>query len=233
MKMDLRWGYNNVWIKEGDTWKVTFVCFHGAFKPLVMYFGLCNSPTIFQVMMNEIFTDMHDVVMIYIDDLMLFTKTDNQAEYNQIVLKVLSCLEENDLVVKPEKCTVCTTEVNFLGMIVRHDNISMDQTKVGAILDWPEPKNVKGVRSFLGQANFYWRFIKDYTCIAHLLHHLTKKEELFQWEKPQQTAFDTLKKHFTTTQLLTFPDIDCKFCLESDASDFAIGAVLSIEKDGI
>ena len=109
----------------------------------------------------------------------------------------------------------------------------MDQTKVKAILDWPEPKNVKGVRSFLGRANFYRRFIKDYACIARPLHDLIEKEEPFQWEEPQQTALDTLKRHFTTTLVLTFPDLDCKFHLESDASDYAIGAVLSIKKDGI
>ena len=86
----------------------TFVCFCGAFKRLVMYFRLCNSPAIFQVMMNKIFADMDDMVMVYIDDLMIFTKTDNQAEHNQIVLEVLCHLEENDLFVKPEKCTFCT-----------------------------------------------------------------------------------------------------------------------------
>ena len=109
----------------------------------------------------------------------------------------------------------------------------MDQTKVKAILDWPEPKNIKGVRSFLGLANFYRRFIKDYARVACPLHDLTKKEEPFQWEEAQQTAFDTLKKHFTTTPVFAFPDLDCKFCLELDASDYATGAVLSIEKDSI
>ena len=118
-------------------------------------------------------------------------------------------------------------------MIVRRDGIKMDQTKVKAILDWPEPKNVKGVRSFLSLANFYRRFMKDYVHVARLLHNLTTKEEPFRWEEPQQTAFDTLKKHFTTTPVLAFPDLDCKFCLESDASDYTTGAVLSIEKDGI
>ena len=88
-------------------------------------------------------------------------------------------MEENNLFVKPEKCTFCATEVDFLGMIVGRDGIKMDQTKVKAILDWPEPKNVKGVRSFLGLANFYWRFIKDYVRVARPLHNLTKKEEPF------------------------------------------------------
>ena len=88
-------------------------------------------------------------------------------------------MEENNLFVKPEKCTFCATEVDFLGMIVGRDGIKMDQTKVKAILDWPEPKNVKEVRSFLGLANFYRRFIKDYVHVAHPLHNLTKKEEPF------------------------------------------------------
>ena len=154
-KMDLRWGYNNIQIKDDDKWKATFICFCGAFEPLVMYFGLCNSPATFQVMMNEIFADMDDVIVVYIDDLMIFTKTDNQAEHDRTILEVLCCLEENDLFVKPEKCTFRATEVDFLSMIVGRDGIKMDQTKVKAILDWPEPKNVKGVRSFLGLANFY------------------------------------------------------------------------------
>ena len=159
MKMDLRWGYNNIHIKEGDEWKAAFICHCGAFEPLVMFFSLCNSPSTFQTMMNEIFTDMEDVVVVYIDDIMIFTKMDNPKEHDKIVLEVLRCLEENDLYVKPEKCTFCTTEVDFLRMIVGKDGIKMNQEKVKAILDWPAPLNIKGVRSFLGLANFYRRFI--------------------------------------------------------------------------
>ena len=96
-KMDLRWRYNNVCIKENNEWKAAFTCFHGSFEPLVMYFRLCNSPTTFQAMMNKIFTDMDDVVVVYIDDLMIFTKTENQAEHDKIILEVLRCLEENNL----------------------------------------------------------------------------------------------------------------------------------------
>ena len=126
-----------------------------------------------------------------------------------------------------------TTEVDFLGMIVGWDRIKMDQEKVRAILEWPEPKMVKGVRSFLGLANFYWRFIKDYAKVARPLHDLTKKENPFHWEEPQQVAFDMLKLHFTTAPILAFPDIDCVFHLKSDTSNYATGAVLSIEKEGV
>ena len=96
-KMDLHWGYNNVRIKEGDEWKAAFTCHRGSFEPLVMYFGLCNSPATFQAMMNEIFADMEEVVVVYIDDLLIFTKTDNQEEHDRIVLEVLRQLEEHDL----------------------------------------------------------------------------------------------------------------------------------------
>ena len=164
--MDLRWEYNNVHIKEGNEWKAAFVCFRGAYEPLVMYFGLCNSPATFQTMMNKIFADMEDVVVVYIDDLMIFTKMDNQEEHNRIMLEVLCRLEENNLFVKPEKCTFKATEVEFLGMIVGTEGIKMDHSKVSAILDWPTPKNVQGVRSFLELANFYQHFIQDYAKVA-------------------------------------------------------------------
>ena len=178
-KMNLRWGYNNVCIKENDEWKATFTCFHRSFEPLVIYFGLCNLPATFQVMINEIFVDMDDVVVVYINNLIIFTKTENQTEHDKIILEVLRRLEENNLFVKPEKCTFRATEVDFLSMIVRHDGIKMDQERVKAILEWPEPKTVKGVRSFLGLANFYQRFIKDYMKVARPLHDLMKKENPF------------------------------------------------------
>ena len=233
MKMDLRWGYNNVHIKKNDEWKAAFTCFCGSFELLIMYFRLCNSPATFQAMMNEIFADMDDVVVIYINDLMIFTKTENQIEHDKIVLEMLRCLKENDLFVKPEKCTFCTTEVDFLGMIVGRDGIKMDQEKVKAILEWSEPKMVKGVRSFLRLANFYQRFIKDYAKVARPLHDLMKKENPFHWKEPQQVAFNTLKLHFTMVPILAFPDIDCVFHLKSDTSNYATGAVFSIEKEGV
>ena len=109
--------------------------------------------------MNEIFTDMEDIVVVYINDIMIFTKMDDLKKYNEIILEVLHHLEENDLYIKPEKCTFHTTEIDFLRMIVGKDGIKMDQEKVKAVLDWPAPSNIKEVRSFLDLANFYQGFI--------------------------------------------------------------------------
>jgi hypothetical protein len=231
-KIDLRWGYNNVRIKEGDEWKAAFVCHRGSFKPIEMYFGLCNSPATFQTMMNEIFSDMADVMVIYIDNLMIYTKTDNIQEHERLVKKVLKRLEEHDLFAKPEKCTFGVKKVEFLGMIVSREGIKMDDPKVKAIREWPIPKTVRGVRSFLGLANFYRKFIEGYAQVARPLNDLTKKNTPFTWKEAQQTAFDTLKNRFTTASILAYPDNDRVFCLETDASNFATGAVLSIEQDG-
>ena len=112
---------------------------------MVMYFRLCNSPATFQTMMNVIFSDMDDVMVIYIDDLMIYTKMDNIQEHKRIVKKVLKCLEEHDLFAKPEKCTFSVKEVEFLGMIISREGIKMDDSKVKAIKEWPTPKMVRGV----------------------------------------------------------------------------------------
>ncbi|RHW30408.1 hypothetical protein D1B31_23760 [Neobacillus notoginsengisoli] len=230
-KMDLRWGYNNIRIKEGDEWKAAFVCHLGSFEPLVMYFGLCNSPATFQAMMNELFADMDDIVVIYMDDLPIFTKSGSLADHHEAVKRVLQCLKDNDLFVKPEKCYFDKTKVEFLGMIVSREGVRMDESKVKAILEWPVPRTVKHVRSFLGLANFYRRFIDNYAKVVKPLTDLTRKEVSMPnaWGTAQQEAFDTLKQRFTTAPILVYPDIDAEFRLETDASDYATGTVLSIK----
>ena len=218
-KMDLRWGYNNIRVKEGDEWKAAFVTHKGAFEPLVMYFGLCNSPATFQKMMNEIFHDMSDVCVVYIDDLMIFTKSDNQEEHDKIVLEVLRWLDSaNDLFVKPEKCHFRVKEVDFLGMIVSCDGIKMDPSKVSAILKWPDLTNVKQVRAFLGLGNFYRHFIKDYAIIARPLTDLTCKDTPFTFGDKERGAFNALKAAFTKAPVLQYPDQDREFRLETDIS---------------
>ena len=154
-KLDLRWGYNNVRIKEGNKWKAAFSMFKGSYKPLVMFFGLTNSLATFQTMMNEIFKDMIDegMVIIYIDDILIYTKT--EAAHNKITREVLRWLWENNLYVKPEKCFWKVREVEFLGVILGPDGIKMDPTKLDAVKHWPIPLNMKDVQWFIGFANYY------------------------------------------------------------------------------
>ena len=218
-------------IREGNEWKAAFTTHKGSFEPLVMYLGLCNSPATFQKMMNEIFHDMSDVCVVYIDDLMIFTPTDNQEEHDRIMLEVLRWLRDNDLFVKPEKCHFRVTEVDFLGMIVSHDGIKMDPEKVNAILKWPKPMNVKQVCTFLGLDNFYRHFIKDYAIISCPMVDLTCKDIIFNFGDKEKASFEALKGTFTTAPVLQYPNQDHEFRLETDASEFAVGGVISVKCD--
>ena len=181
--------------------------------------------------MNEIFADMEDVCIVYIDNLMIFTKSNSKEEYDKVMLEVLHHLEKNNLFIKSKKYTFHTEEVEFLSMIMEKDSVHINDSKVKAILKWPDPKNVKGVRSFLGLANFYHQFISGYIQVAQPLNDLMKKDTPFVWDSAQQWAFNVLKEKITTASILAYPDNNCKFCLECNSSDFAIGAVLSILKD--
>ena len=203
----------------------------GSFEPLVMYFGLCNSLATLQKMMNEIFHDMSDVCVVYINDLMIFMEKDNQEEHDRIVLKVLRWLCDNNLFVKPKKCRFRVTEVDFLGMIVSCDGIKMDPEKVNAILKWPEPTNVKQVHAFLSLSNFYKHFIKDYAIISRPMVDLTCKDIVFNFGNKEKASFEALKAAFTTAPVLQYPNQDHEFCLETDASEFAIRGVISVKCD--
>jgi hypothetical protein len=154
-KLDIRWGYHNVRIKEGDKWKGAFKMNRGLFEPMVMFFGLCNSLATFQAMMNHLFKHMIDEgwTVIYMDDILIFSK--DLAEHQKRTRRVLQRLQENDLYLKAEKCKFDIQEVEFLGLIVKPNHLSMDPTKLSGIKDWPTPATVKAVRSFLGFGNFY------------------------------------------------------------------------------
>ena len=226
-KLDLRSGYNNVRIKDGDQWKAAFKCSRGLFEPMVMYFGLCNSPATFQAMMNDLFEDMIEEgwLVIYMDDMLLFSK--DLKTHRERTRRVLQRLRENDLYLKPEKCVFDVKEVEFLGLVVKPDTLEMDPVKLQGIKDWPVPTSVKGVRSFLGFANFYRRFISNYSNLTRPLHDLTKKDRTtWSWTEVEQEAFDKLKQKFISSPVLLMPDKTKPFSVESDASKFASGAVL-------
>jgi len=155
MKMDLKWGYNNMRIKEGDKWKAAFTISEGSFEPMVMFFGLTNSLATFQAMMNELLRDLINTgkVAAFIDDVIVGTET--EEGHDDIVVEIIRRLEENDLYVKLEKCKWKVREVGFLGVVIGPDGIKMEEEKMKGVVEWPTPKSVKEVQKFLGLANYY------------------------------------------------------------------------------
>ena len=225
-KLDLRAGYNNVRIASGHEWKTAFRTRYGSFEYLVMPFGMTNSPATFQHFMNDIFRDMaDDFVVIYLDDILIFSF--DPSKHEEHVRLVLERLRKYNLHVKPEKCQFHTTSTEYLGFIVSPEGIAMDSAKTRAIDTWPTPRTLKEVQSFLGFANFYRRFINDYSKIVRPLTDLTKKDTPFQWTNPRQLAFDQLKAAFQTAPVLAHFNPTEPLILETDASDFAISGILS------
>jgi len=229
--LDLRWGYHNVRIKEGHEWKAAFAAPMGLYEPLVMLFGLTNSPSTFQRMMDSILRGTKHFTIVYLDDILIYSKT--LHEHRTHVKEVLTRLRDNDLFAKPEKCVFETDTLKYLGTWIEKGTLRMDEGKVDAIKNWPVPKRVKDVRSFLGFANFYRHFITGFTKWSRILTHLTKDNVKWEWTPREQAAFESLKEAFTSAPVLIIPDEEKQFILETDASDFAIGAILSQEgEDG-
>jgi hypothetical protein len=158
-----------------------------------MFFRLTNSPTTFQALMNAIFADLIDEgkVAVYLDDILIWSTT--LDEHRKIVYEVLWCLEEHDLYLRPKKCEFEQSHVDYLRLVISSGKVSIDSIKIQAIRDWTLPTKLKEVRSFIGFANFYRCFIKDFSKICWPLHDLTKKNVPFVWGPTQQAAFDTLK----------------------------------------
>jgi len=193
-KFDICWGYNNIHIKEGNEYKAAFKTSEGLFEPTVMFFGLTNSPATFQTMMDDIFQDevAQGWLRIYMDDMIIATE-DDEVLHKLCVNHILDKLEKHDLFLKPEKCRFHQKEVEYLGVIIGNGTVKMDPVKVQGIANWPTPKSVKDVQSFLGFCNFYRIFIKNFSDIAHPLNNLTKKNELFIWNEECNAAFEELK----------------------------------------
>ena len=198
-----------------------------------MYFGLTNSSATFQAMMNNLFRDLINQgdIATFIDDILVATEM--EEGHDELVEEVLRRLEENDLFVKPEKCKWKVREVEFLGVVISPKGVEMQKEKVEGVLNWPASRSIKEVQKFLGLANYYRRFIKDFARIAALLHVLVRKKQKWKWEEEQEEAFEKLKAGFTTEPILAIPDIDKEMRVEADASDYATGGVLSTKcEDG-
>ena len=180
MKIDLRWGYNNMRIKEEDEWKAAFTTPERSFKHTVMFFGLTNTPATFQAMMNELLRDLINTrkVAVFIDDVIIGTEI--EEGHDKLVAEVIKRLEKNDLYVKPEKCKWKVREVRFLEVIIGLEGIKMKEEKVKGVLEWPIPKCVKDMQKLLRLANYYRQFIEGFVSIARPLHDMVKKNK--KWE---------------------------------------------------
>ncbi|KAG5714987.1 hypothetical protein E4T56_gene5393 [Termitomyces sp. T112] len=214
-KINLHSGYNNVRIAPGHEWKTPFHTHYGLFEYLVMPFGMTNSPATFQYFMNDIFHNMNDIfVIVYLDDILIYLNL--LAEHLEHI----------------RRCSFHTTEVKYLGVIVTPDGVRMDPTKVDVILNWPSPQNVKEVQSFLEFANFYCRFIDNYSRITKPLNRLTWKDTPWDWDSKCQSVFLLLKKAFTSAPVLCHFDPSLPIVLECDASNYAIARILSQSNSG-
>lgn len=225
-KIDLRGAYNLIRIKKGHEWMTAFRTRYGHFEYCVMPFGLANAPSVFQRMMNAIFHDfLDDFMVVYLDDILIFS--DNVEQHNQHLRKVLQRLRENNLIAKGEKCEFFKDSIEFLGYVISNNGVHMDQKKVQSILDWAAPKKIKELQRFLGFANFYRRFISNYAKLTKPLTMLLKKATPYNWTSAQEESFQQLKAAFASAPILASVDFNAEFILETDASDYAIGAVLS------
>jgi hypothetical protein len=211
-KVDLRSGYHQIRMKLGDEWKTAFKTKFGLYEWLVMPFGLTNAPSTFMRLMNEVLRAfIGRFVVVYFDDILIYsTSLEDHLDHLRVVF---NALRDARLFGNIEKCTFCMDRVSFLGYVVTPQGIEVDQAKVEAIQSWPTPKTVTQVRSFLGLAGFYRRFVKDFSTIAAPLNELTKKDVPFVWRDAQESAFTTLKDKLTHAPLLQLPDFHKMFKL--------------------
>ena len=225
-KIDLRGAYNLVRIRKGDEWKTAFRTRKGLYEYLVMPFGLANAPAAFQAMMDTIFRDCINVfAVVLLDDIGIFSNT--REDHVNHINTILGLLRTHNLYAKLSKCEWFQDDIELLGHRIGTQGLSMCGDKVGTISQWPTPTSIKELQSFLGLANYYRRFISSYSLLTLPLTTLLKKDRQWLWETQQDEAFKLLKKAFTSMPVLQFPDPDLQFIIECDASDFALGSVLS------
>ena len=225
-KLDIIAAFNRLRIREGDEELTAFRTRFGLFEYLVMPFGLCNGPASFQHYINDTLREYLDnFCTAYLYDILIYSEF--EAEHEIHVKRILTKLREAGLQVDITKCAFHVTEVPYLGLTVTTKGIKMDPAKIETVVNWPTPKTMKDVQSFLGFANFYRRFILGFSKIAEPLTKLTKKDTKFVWSEKCQQAFDFMKGAFTSDMVLLHFDPDMEIIFETDASDYVSAGILS------
>ncbi|KAL4324655.1 hypothetical protein GQ457_11G030700 [Hibiscus cannabinus] len=224
-KIDLRSGYYQIRVKDVDVLKTAFRTHYRRFEFLVMPFRLTNALATFMDLMNRLFKPYLDkFVVAFIDNILIYSRNkDEHAEHLRIVLQTL---REHQLFAKFSMCEFWLSEFAFLGHVISTKGIMVDPKKVQTILDWRPPRNVGKVRSFLGLAWYYRRFVKGFSAIALPLTNLLRKDQPFEWSEDQQRSFDQLKQALTHAHVIVQPESGKEFIVYSDASHSGLGCVL-------
>ncbi|TYK04999.1 ty3-gypsy retrotransposon protein [Cucumis melo var. makuwa] len=224
-KIDLRSGYHQLRIRDSDISKTAFCSRYGHYEFIVMSFGLTNAPIVFMDLMNRVFKDfLNTFVIVFIDDILVYSKI--EAEHEEHLHHVLETLRANKLYAKFSKCEFWLKNVSFLGHVVSSEGVLVDLAKIEVATSWPQPSTISEIRSFLGLAGYYRRFMKDFFRMASLLTQLTRKGTLFVWSLACESSFQELKKKLVTAPVLTVPDGSKSFMIYSDASKKGLGCVL-------
>ena len=229
--LDCRSGFMQLGVKEEDRPKTAFITRRGMFQFLRMPFGLTNAPATFERLIDLLLRGLNEEICLsYLDDILCFSKT--EEEHLERLERLLVRLKEANLKLKPSKCCLLQKKILFLGYVVSEEGIATDPEKTRLIEEWPAPTNLRQLRGFLGLSGYYRRFVKGYSAIAAPLHDLTKKSRAFTWTGECQEAFDRLKTALSSSPVLALPNDTGTFVLDTDASDYQIGAVLSQIQDG-
>jgi hypothetical protein len=224
-KIDLRSGYHQIKIRPSDIPKTAFSTRYGPYEYLVMSFGLTNAPAYFMYLMNSVFMqELDKFVVVFIDDILIYSKTpEDHVKHLHVILQRL---RDHHLYAKFSKCEFWLDTVKFLGHTISSDGISVDPSKVQEVMDWKPPTSVDQIRSFLGIAGYYHRFIPDFSRIAKPMTELLKKGVKFSWDQKCDDAFHILRDHLTTAPVLAQPDVSKPFDIYCDASGTGLGCVL-------
>ncbi|XP_071679994.1 uncharacterized protein [Lolium perenne] len=227
-KIDLRSGYFQLKIREHEIPKTAFVTRYGSYEYTVMPFGLPNDPSYFMNMMNKVFMEFLDkFVVVFIDDILIYSKS--EEEHEKHLRLILEKLQEHQLYAKFSKCEFWLREVGFLGHIISKEGIAVDPSKVAEVTEWEPPKNVGEIRSFLGLAGYYRRFIENFSKIVKPMTELLKKEKKFAWTEACEAIFQELKKRLVSAPILCLPALEKEFQVYCDASHPGLGSVLMQE----
>ncbi|KAK2450171.1 hypothetical protein QL285_009303 [Trifolium repens] len=231
-KIDLKSGYHQIRVRDEDIQKTAFRTRYGHYEFLVIPFGVTNAPAIFMAYINRIFHSFLDkFVVVFIDDILVYSK--NEEEHVEHLRLVLQVLRESKLYANPSKCEFWLEEVNFLGHVISREGIAVDPAKIDTVLSWKQPQTVTDVRSFVGLAGYYRRFIEGFAKIVAPMTQLTRKDQPFAWTEKCESSFQLLKERLTTSPVLVLPQSDEPYEVYCDASHQGLGCVLMQHKRAV